>query len=86
MSIVGSQALKEWFVEDDFFNSHYQHNWTPLSLANGWPIIRRFGSFFFWENASETTQRWNYLCEKPHYLIWGEKPWVEQEMNSLLVK
>lgn len=47
MSIVGSQALKEWFVEDDFFNSHYQHNWTPLSLANGWPIIRRFGSFFF---------------------------------------
>ena len=26
MSIVRSQVLKEWFVEDDhYFNSHYQH-------------------------------------------------------------
>lgn len=47
MITVRSQVLKEWFVEDDYyFNSHYQHYWTPLSLANGWPIIRRFGSLF----------------------------------------
>ena len=83
MSIVRSQVLKEWFVEDDHYLTHtINMNWTPLTLANGWPIIRRFGSLF----EKMEVKLYKDLCEKPHYLIWSEKLRVEKGINSLLMK